>query len=67
MADDDANTLAARVLAVEHSIYPEAVRLIQGGRLRCQDQRAWLDDRPLDGALRYDPESGTDLSQAGHS
>jgi phosphoribosylglycinamide formyltransferase-1 len=32
--DDTEATLAARVLAVEHSIYPEALRLVAEGRVR---------------------------------
>jgi phosphoribosylglycinamide formyltransferase-1 len=32
--DDDAETLAARVLAVEHRIYPMALGLVAAGRVR---------------------------------
>jgi len=32
--DDSAETLAARVLAVEHRIYPAALRLVAGGHVR---------------------------------
>jgi phosphoribosylglycinamide formyltransferase-1 len=32
--DDTAETLAARILEVEHRIYPEALRLLAGGRLK---------------------------------
>lgn len=38
-ADDDAESLAARVLAAEHRIYPLAVRWIAEGRVRMQDGR----------------------------
>lgn len=38
-ADDDAGTLASRVLAEEHRIYPSALRLIAEGRTRIQDER----------------------------
>ena len=34
--DDDAAALAARILAEEHRIYPEAVRLLAEGRLRIE-------------------------------
>jgi phosphoribosylglycinamide formyltransferase-1 len=32
--DDTPDTLAARILEVEHRIYPEALRLVAGGRIR---------------------------------
>jgi phosphoribosylglycinamide formyltransferase-1 len=35
VADDDTpDTLAARILAIEHRIYPEALRLLASGRIR---------------------------------
>jgi len=40
---DDATTLAARVLAQEHRIYPLAVRWFAEGRLRLVDGRVVLD------------------------
>jgi phosphoribosylglycinamide formyltransferase-1 len=37
VADDDtAETLAARILGVEHRIYPDALRLLAGGRARLE-------------------------------
>ena len=37
VADDDtADTLAARVIGIEHRIYPEALRLLASGRLRLE-------------------------------
>lgn len=54
LADDDPDSLAARVLAVEHRIYPEAAGLFASGRLILRDGAAWLDGRalaePLDAA-----------------
>lgn len=41
--DDDADRLAARVLAEEHRIYPIAVRLIAEGRTRVADERVTVD------------------------
>jgi phosphoribosylglycinamide formyltransferase 1 len=32
--DDTAETLAARILEIEHRIYPDALRLLAGGRIR---------------------------------
>jgi phosphoribosylglycinamide formyltransferase-1 len=37
--DDTPDTLAARILRVEHRIYPEAVRLIASGRWRLEGRR----------------------------
>jgi phosphoribosylglycinamide formyltransferase-1 len=45
-ADDTAATLAARVLAVEHQIYPQALRLLAEGRLRVAGGRCLIDGRP---------------------
>ena len=52
-AEDDAASLAARVLAVEHRIYPEAARLFASGRLRLEDGRACLDGTALDEPVHY--------------
>jgi phosphoribosylglycinamide formyltransferase 1 len=32
--DDTADTLAARILQVEHRIYPDALRLVASGKIR---------------------------------
>jgi phosphoribosylglycinamide formyltransferase-1 len=50
---DTATTLAARVLTVEHRIYPEAAALYAAGRLEYRDGHAWLDDQILDKPLQY--------------
>jgi phosphoribosylglycinamide formyltransferase-1 len=34
--DDTPDTLAARVLEIEHRIYPDALRLVAGGRIRLE-------------------------------
>ncbi len=47
LADDDANSLAQRVLAVEHKIYPIAAQWFCSGRLIMRDGRAVLDNQPL--------------------
>jgi phosphoribosylglycinamide formyltransferase-1 len=41
--DDTAETLAARVLAIEHKIYPAALRLVAEGRVRVEDGRCRID------------------------
>ncbi|MEP0548512.1 MAG: phosphoribosylglycinamide formyltransferase [Rhodothermales bacterium] len=42
-ADDTPETLAARVLAVEHRLYPEALRLFADGRVRLDGRRVIID------------------------
>jgi len=37
--DDTAETLAARILKEEHRIYPEAIRIVIGGRYRIEGRR----------------------------
>lgn len=39
LADDDVERLAARILAAEHRLYPEAVNLILSGRYRIEGRR----------------------------
>lgn len=46
-ADDTADTLAARVLRIEHQLYPIAIGWFAAGRLQYRDSAAWLDDQPL--------------------
>jgi phosphoribosylglycinamide formyltransferase-1 len=44
---DNEVTLAARVLAQEHEIYPECIGWFAAGRLRLRDGTIFLDGRPL--------------------
>jgi phosphoribosylglycinamide formyltransferase-1 len=46
-AEDDIDSLAARVYGAEHRIYPLAVRWFGAGRLQYREDRAWLDGQPL--------------------
>ena len=46
-ADDSTQTLAARVLAVEHRIYPQALKLVAEGRVRIADGRCLIDGAPV--------------------
>jgi phosphoribosylglycinamide formyltransferase-1 len=55
--DDDEATLAARVQAEEHHIYPLAVGWYCEGRLRCREGRAWLDGLPLLMPVQYDRDA----------
>lgn len=44
--DDTSESLAARILAEEHRIYPEAVRLVLEGRLRIEGRRVLRSNAP---------------------
>jgi phosphoribosylglycinamide formyltransferase-1 len=44
--DDTEATLAARVLEVEHRIYPQALKLVAEGRVRVVDGRCLIDGQP---------------------
>jgi phosphoribosylglycinamide formyltransferase-1 len=44
--DDDAATLAERIHAEEHRIYPFAIRLYQEGRLEVRGRRVYIRDAP---------------------
>jgi phosphoribosylglycinamide formyltransferase-1 len=52
-ADDDEDTLAARVLALEHEIYPLAAGWYCEGRLQLRGGRAWLDGAELTAPVQY--------------
>jgi phosphoribosylglycinamide formyltransferase-1 len=45
--DDSEQVLAARVLAVEHRIYPQALRLVAEDRVRVVDGRCLIDGVPV--------------------
>jgi phosphoribosylglycinamide formyltransferase-1 len=51
---DDEDSLAARVLAEEHVIYPQCVGWFAAGRLACRDGMIWLDGRLLQGPVLRD-------------
>ncbi len=51
-ADDDERSLAARVQATEHRLYPLAVQWYAEGRLRYINQQARLDGKVLGGPLQ---------------
>jgi phosphoribosylglycinamide formyltransferase-1 len=46
LADDTEASLAARVLAVEHRIYPQALRWVAEGRVRIADGHCLIDGKP---------------------
>ena len=45
--DDTEQALAARVLSVEHRIYPQALRLVAEGRVKIVDGRCLIDGGPV--------------------
>jgi phosphoribosylglycinamide formyltransferase 1 len=55
--DDTEATLAARVLAVEHRIYPLALRLVAEGRVSVVDGRCLIDGKPVPDTLSIVPSS----------
>jgi phosphoribosylglycinamide formyltransferase-1 len=54
--DDTADILAARVLEMEHKIYPVAADLLARKRVHYEHGAAYLDGRPLSEAIAF-PES----------
>jgi len=48
---DTESTLAARVLALEHQIYPYALKLVADGRVQIDDGRCLIDGRPATARL----------------
>lgn len=57
LADDNPETLAARVLRQEHRIYPRAVNWFATGRLRLEGDRVLLDGTPLERPALIEPET----------
>lgn len=55
--DDTAASLAARVLQVEHKIYPIAANLLSLGRIRCTNGQIFLDNKALRAPIIYHCES----------
>ncbi len=53
--DDDAESLAARVLAAEHRLYPHAVRLVASGRARLADGRIERDGNASPPPVLFNP------------
>lgn len=51
--DDTAESLAERVLTVEHQIYPQAVSLLASGRLQQNGDTALLDGKPLEKPIEF--------------
>ncbi|MCB1768675.1 MAG: phosphoribosylglycinamide formyltransferase [Candidatus Competibacteraceae bacterium] len=47
LPDDDPDTLAARVLAQEHRLYPQAIHWFTEGRLTLKGEQVWFDGKSL--------------------
>jgi phosphoribosylglycinamide formyltransferase-1 len=56
--DDSEETLAARVLAVEHRIYPLALKFVAEGRVRVIDGRCLIDGMPVPDVAQLVPAEG---------
>jgi phosphoribosylglycinamide formyltransferase-1 len=54
-AGDTPDTLAARVLTVEHRIYPQALRLVSEGRVSIAGGRCLIDGKPVPDAAQLVP------------
>lgn len=52
--EDNADSLAAKVLPLEHSMYPTATQWMVSGRLKLQGDVAWLDNQPLREPIQLD-------------
>jgi phosphoribosylglycinamide formyltransferase 1 len=55
--DDTADTLAARVLAIEHKIYPLALRLVAEGRVRVVEGRCRIEGASASNHILLAPAS----------
>jgi len=55
LPDDTEDKLAARVLAVEHRIYPLALKLLAEGRIRVENGRCLIDGVPVPDAAELTP------------
>lgn len=53
--DDSEATLAARVLKVEHTIYPASLKLVAEGRVTVVDGRCVIDGKPVPDASALPP------------
>jgi phosphoribosylglycinamide formyltransferase-1 len=53
--DDTPETLAARILAIEHRIYPEALRLLASGRIHLEGEICKVDDGAGPGGILISP------------
>ena len=57
LANDTAETLAARVLQAEHKAYPAALRLIAENRVNVFEERAFIADAAASGEALFNPKA----------
>jgi phosphoribosylglycinamide formyltransferase-1 len=55
LADDSEATLSARVLAAEHKLYPHALKLVAGGKVRMTADGVTTDNFSFDGEQLFCP------------
>ncbi|MBW2256785.1 MAG: phosphoribosylglycinamide formyltransferase, partial [Deltaproteobacteria bacterium] len=55
LEDDDADTLAARILEMEHKLYPMVLRWAAEGRISVVDGRARVDLPPGESRALFSP------------
>ena len=55
---DDADTLAARVLTAEHRCYPQALRLVAGGRTKILGETVDIRDAAAPDGIWLNPDDG---------
>jgi len=55
--DDTEQTLAARVLTIEHRIYPLALKLLAEGRIKIENSRCLIDGVAVPDAAQLTPVS----------
>ena len=65
-ANDSEKTLGRRVLAVEHRIYPQALRLVAEGRVQVVDGRCLIDGVPVPDTAQLLPDLTPDRHPALH-
>jgi phosphoribosylglycinamide formyltransferase-1 len=53
--DDTEDSLSQRVLAAEHRLFPQALRLIAEGKVRVEEERALVDDVAYAGGVLFNP------------
>jgi phosphoribosylglycinamide formyltransferase-1 len=53
--EDDENSLGLRVLAAEHRLFPQALRLIAEGKVTVEGERAVVRDAAFAGGLLFNP------------
>ena len=58
LPDDDADTLAARVLSAEHRCYPHALRLVAEGRTSIVDETVIVDGAAGPTGITINPDDG---------